>query len=261
MGGSIEASLKAVNGTLKSVNRMPHKLLVLLAVVSTNLLALYTILGYSRAFPADGRVERLHLARSSFSDHSTIAALAGQLNATRQELRRTEQELARVRDELQSAVDQRQQQQQEQEERAGACTCAGGGQQKMSYFEEQQMCARCLPDGMRGNLGAEMEEYTALRKLPLGWNPSLATDLSSNAVGHMCVVSSKQVRDDLLQFMNYKVGEECPDDEVVAQRLILAGCPEFPFFPRLLSNISLQAPVMMTYTGSVCVALLAEPRS
>lgn len=76
----------------------------------------------------------------------------------------------------------------------------------------------------RDTLPEEFREYVATRKLVFGWNPALSTDMMTATVGQACVANL----DDLKQFMNYEVGKVCPDDDNLAQKLLLNGCEPLP---------------------------------
>ena len=76
----------------------------------------------------------------------------------------------------------------------------------------------------RDTLPNEFREYVASRPLPFGYNPALHSDTITASVGHTCVAHL----DDLREFMNYEIGKTCPDDEILAQKLLLAGCEPLP---------------------------------
>ncbi|KAL3691967.1 hypothetical protein R1sor_005618 [Riccia sorocarpa] len=76
----------------------------------------------------------------------------------------------------------------------------------------------------KGKMPKELQEYTALRKLPLGWNPALGSDTNVASVGHGCAYN----KDDMAAYMNYEVGKDCPEDEPLQQKLVLKGCEPLP---------------------------------
>ncbi|PHU10174.1 hypothetical protein BC332_22034 [Capsicum chinense] len=61
-------------------------------------------------------------------------------------------------------------------------------------------------------------------KLPLGYSPKSGTDEVYASVGGGCL----SYKEDLAQYMTYRVGKECPVDDVFAQRLMLKGCEPLP---------------------------------
>jgi hypothetical protein len=76
----------------------------------------------------------------------------------------------------------------------------------------------------RNALPAELREYVAPRKLPNGFNAALHSDHVMATVGQACVANIE----DITKFMTYEVGKVCPDDDNLAQKLLLAGCEPLP---------------------------------
>lgn len=76
----------------------------------------------------------------------------------------------------------------------------------------------------RDGLPQELREYVAPKKLQFGWNPALRSDSLTASVGHACVANME----DITKFMNYNVGKVCPDDDDLAQKLLLQGCEPLP---------------------------------
>ncbi|GLJ49102.1 hypothetical protein SUGI_1035910 [Cryptomeria japonica] len=75
-----------------------------------------------------------------------------------------------------------------------------------------------------GSLPAELREFISPKKLPLGNSPNIGSDTIYPSVGQACAL----FKDDLNQYMDYKPGELCPKDEVLAQKLLLWGCEPLP---------------------------------
>ncbi|KAJ0043660.1 hypothetical protein Pint_17959 [Pistacia integerrima] len=73
-----------------------------------------------------------------------------------------------------------------------------------------------LPDEVRAALGSH--------KLPLGKSPMTGLDEVIALVG----ASWFKFQDELVQYMTYEIGGECPVDNVFAQRLLLKGCEPLP---------------------------------
>ena len=73
-------------------------------------------------------------------------------------------------------------------------------------------------------MSEELHEYIGEKKLPLGWSSGLASSTMVSPIGHSCELVIK----DLLKYMEYKVGGPCPDDQGLAQSLMLHGCEPLP---------------------------------
>lgn len=76
----------------------------------------------------------------------------------------------------------------------------------------------------RVSMAKELKDFIAGKKLPLGHNPSFGSDTIYPPVGHACAV----FKEDLNKYMDYKPGHRCPEDEALAQRLLLRGCEPLP---------------------------------
>jgi len=76
----------------------------------------------------------------------------------------------------------------------------------------------------RDSLPPEFREYVATKKLPFGWNPALRSDSLTASVGQACVANMEDIR----KFMDYESGKACPDDDDLAQKLLLQGCEPLP---------------------------------
>ncbi|KAL3538427.1 hypothetical protein ACH5RR_001793 [Cinchona calisaya] len=61
-------------------------------------------------------------------------------------------------------------------------------------------------------------------KLPLGYSPRSGSNELYSSVGGGCL----RYKEELAKYMTYKIGGECPVDDVFAQRLILKGCEPLP---------------------------------
>ncbi|XP_031496689.1 probable methyltransferase At1g29790 [Nymphaea colorata] len=73
-------------------------------------------------------------------------------------------------------------------------------------------------------LPKEYLEFVSPKKLPLGRNSNFGSDHINPPAGRAC----DQFPEDLARYMNYTVGGPCPDDELLAQRLLLRGCEPLP---------------------------------
>ncbi|KAJ8572713.1 hypothetical protein K7X08_009224 [Anisodus acutangulus] len=74
------------------------------------------------------------------------------------------------------------------------------------------------------DLSNEAKHALGPHKLPLWYSPRSGTDEVYASVGGGCL----SYKEDLAQYMTYRVGKECPVDDVFAQRLMLKGCEPLP---------------------------------
>lgn len=79
-------------------------------------------------------------------------------------------------------------------------------------------------DGWRDELFGELKLAVGPHKLPLGYSANLATDELFPVMGSAC----RKFQEEVVQYMSYEVGEECPSDDVFAQKLMLKGCEPLP---------------------------------
>ncbi|XP_059452768.1 probable methyltransferase At1g29790 [Corylus avellana] len=74
------------------------------------------------------------------------------------------------------------------------------------------------------DLPPEYDAFTSGHLLPLGFNANFDSDTIYPPAGQACTFFP----DELRRFMSYKVNGSCPDDEVLAQKLLLKGCEPLP---------------------------------
>ncbi|KAK1439299.1 hypothetical protein QVD17_05115 [Tagetes erecta] len=74
------------------------------------------------------------------------------------------------------------------------------------------------------NLPPEFIAFTSPKHLPFGINSNFDSDKLYPPVGTPCTL----FRDELNRYMSYKVNGSCPDDELLAQKLLLKGCEPLP---------------------------------
>ncbi|GAA0183352.1 methyltransferase [Lithospermum erythrorhizon] len=81
-------------------------------------------------------------------------------------------------------------------------------------------------DGGEGeqDLPDEFMTLTSPQKLPFGVNPNSKSDKIISPVGKPCTLFPNELK----RFMSYTVNGSCPDDELLAQRLLLKGCEPLP---------------------------------
>ncbi|KAK6913508.1 putative S-adenosyl-L-methionine-dependent methyltransferase [Dillenia turbinata] len=74
------------------------------------------------------------------------------------------------------------------------------------------------------DLPPEFLAFTSPQLLPFGFNSNFDSDNILPSVGRPCTLFP----DELNHFMSYKVNGSCPDDELLAQKLLLKGCEPLP---------------------------------
>lgn len=74
------------------------------------------------------------------------------------------------------------------------------------------------------DLPDEFLAFTSPLELPLGYNSNFDSDKILPPVGRPCALFPDMLR----QYMSYKVNGSCPDDELLAQKLLLRGCEPLP---------------------------------
>ncbi|XP_075081985.1 putative methyltransferase At1g29790 [Nicotiana tabacum] len=74
------------------------------------------------------------------------------------------------------------------------------------------------------NLPSEFLTFTSPQKLPLGFSKNFDSNEIMPPVGSPCTL----FRDLLNRYMSYNVNGSCPDDEFLAQKLLLKGCEPLP---------------------------------
>ncbi|GLT97335.1 hypothetical protein SLE2022_149050 [Rubroshorea leprosula] len=74
------------------------------------------------------------------------------------------------------------------------------------------------------DLPSEFLSFTSGQLLPFGYNPNFDSDTIYPPVGRACTLFP----DDLRRYMSYQVNGSCPDDELLAQKLLLRGCEPLP---------------------------------
>ncbi|KAL8532326.1 hypothetical protein ACS0TY_008791 [Phlomoides rotata] len=80
------------------------------------------------------------------------------------------------------------------------------------------------PEPKTKPLPSEFIAFTSPQKLPFGFNPNFNSEQILPSVGSSCTLYES----DLRLYMSYKVNGSCPDDELLAQKLLLRGCEPLP---------------------------------
>ena len=81
-----------------------------------------------------------------------------------------------------------------------------------------------LSDDLTVGLPDEVKLAVGPHKLPFGYSPRMGSDELIAPVGAGCL----KFHDELVKYMTYVTGGECPVDDVFAQRLMLKGCEPLP---------------------------------
>lgn len=74
-----------------------------------------------------------------------------------------------------------------------------------------------LSDDLTVGFPDEVKLAVGPHKLPFGYSPRIGSDEMIAPVGAGCL----KFHDELLKYMTYDIGGECPVDDVFAQRLML----------------------------------------
>ncbi|KAJ4840881.1 hypothetical protein Tsubulata_010376 [Turnera subulata] len=74
------------------------------------------------------------------------------------------------------------------------------------------------------DLPSEFVAFTSGQVLPFGFNTNFDSDTIYPPVGKSCTRFPEELR----RFMSYRVNGSCPDDELLAQKLLLKGCEPLP---------------------------------
>ncbi|KAJ0987585.1 hypothetical protein J5N97_005941 [Dioscorea zingiberensis] len=74
------------------------------------------------------------------------------------------------------------------------------------------------------DLPPEFLAFTSPQSLPFGHNPNFDSSTLYPPVGHPCTLFLS----DLRRFSTYPINGSCPDDELLAQKLLLRGCEPLP---------------------------------
>ncbi|KAL9270272.1 putative methyltransferase [Drosera capensis] len=95
---------------------------------------------------------------------------------------------------------------------------------KPSDLEEKSLITRPGLKDTEDDLPPEFVAYAYGEKLPFGFNARFDSDTMFSSVGRACSF----YKEDLRHYMSYQVNDSCPDDEPLAQKLLLKGCEPLP---------------------------------
>ena len=239
-GMSLEANMKAETDNGQKSRSFRNKVFAIVVILLLNVLTLYAFTTLTNVHKYNQMLRQASVRESRL--HSSMItselALSTQLNNThdelqqvRRELRQAVEQYRKLFEELDSFTRNFQQEnhrnnnnegEQEQGDDMKNPQAVRDLVERLATFEEDPYHGWILQK--RQTLPAELREYVTPRKLPLGWNPSLNTDSMMSSVGHACVAA----QEDIERFMSYEVGKLCPDDDNLAQKLLLEGCEPLP---------------------------------
>lgn len=175
-----------------------NKLKIILLVLSTNILTIYLVAGPSANFKLSK-----YGPKFQFFDSET---LLHELNSTQAKLSSSQTEMVELRRRLMTSNSLLE----------TLLTEFGKAQKEKALPEES--------DGWRHKLSSELKLAVGPHKLPLGFTPNLGADEIYPALGTAC----RRYQEELMQYMSYQIGGECPADDVFAQHLMLKGCEPLP---------------------------------
>ncbi|XP_072999832.1 probable methyltransferase At1g29790 [Typha latifolia] len=182
---------------LQQQNSRRAKLKFLLLLVATNLLSIFLFSGSGVGVKMWGYTPSIYLSNSNM--------LLRELNATQNKLSASQELSAELYKRLGVANSLLE------------TIIAEMGQEKAKDNVESS-------DGWQRDLDGELKLAVGPHKLPLGYTPNLGTDEMYPVLGSEC----RRFQDELIQYMSYQAGGECPSDDVFAQRLMLKGCEPLP---------------------------------
>ncbi|BBN04788.1 protein MpPMT.3 [Marchantia polymorpha subsp. ruderalis] len=219
MGTDNQKDYDAIKG-----RRFPQHmlLLILFAILGTNVVILYAFSNRCNHQDSSG-----YNGPEVFESSKMGRMLAG--NGSRNEVIQSyEKEIAQLRAELKSLhqgterliLDRTQAIFDELMARPASC---GGGEGGGAQYGRDPIDNPFLEWSI-GVQNREFERYVEPRKLPLGWSGTLMRDTIISPVGHGCA----KMKAELDQYMKYRVGDECPDDEAMTQKLLVGGCEPLP---------------------------------
>ncbi|EFJ05735.1 hypothetical protein SELMODRAFT_431315 [Selaginella moellendorffii] len=195
------------------------KCVILLCLLGTNFVMLYSLTATSSQHDHGSKSYSSFFSRLAGERSSKLQAtkITSHISRVHHELELAQIQLVGIRNDLSSFLG-RLDQQRDPKPRS-----------QREENEDQSM----HPENVNDNLNlldpipsSELQEFIALRDLPLGKHKLFQISRVASPVGHACAGSSSK---DLLQtFMDYPVGGLCPDDSDLAQTLMLQGCEPLP---------------------------------
>lgn len=215
--------MKMEDGRKRQNNRL-KKIAAVLVFLVVNVLAIYGFQSISKmpSYTEGMREGSFQEGNKKVEEQSTI------IRELRSELREVKELLGGARAQLSKSKVQLVEAQEKHrkiltEMQGAILACSDKDVVALKESIEQDPYHRWLLDS-RTSLPPELREYVTPRKLQFGYNSALRSDHMTATVGHACVANVE----DITKFMSYEVGKVCPDDESLAQKLLLAGCEPLP---------------------------------
>lgn len=174
-----------------------YKLKILLLVILTNLLTIYIFSGPS-----------LPITRNLSLPTWDHTELLNELNITKRELANSRAQISDLQQHLKASNILTKSLLTELSRLNGAIDQHSSSKEVFSTFSF---------DDLLSDLSTEAKLGVGPQKLPLGFSPRSGSDELYPSVGGGCL----RYKDEFAQYMTYKIGEECPVDDVFAQRLML----------------------------------------
>lgn len=199
------------------------KLLVLLLLVCSNLVTLLVFSGPNNWSGSHSGVGPLDLAQSD-SLRLNFNELLWKLNTTQHDLLSTESELHTVKADLQTSNRISENLISELAHLMDFLKASFRGEGNAQAETDGGDPWGQWTEKNREQLPQELIEIVAGQKLPLGFNRAFNTDTVYIPIGHPCML----LKDDLAKYMSYERGGTCPDDDNLAQQLMLRGCEPLP---------------------------------
>lgn len=186
------------------------KLKMLLLVILTNLLTIYIFTGPSFSLKLNGHTNQVALPLWNST------ALLNELNSTKIELAASHAIVVELQQQLKST---------------NLLVQALLIELTREHEHSTEKVKSILPgvisrltDDLTIGLPDEVKLAIGPHKLPLGYSPRMGSDEVIAPVGGGCF----KFQDELMKYMTYEIGGECPVDDVFAQRLMLKGCEPLP---------------------------------
>ncbi|KAL2622095.1 hypothetical protein R1flu_002300 [Riccia fluitans] len=217
--------------------KVNHNAILIVSILGANIVALLAFSRYcynpespvARDEPEKRDLKAATTAVSADSISTSFHHLMLLMNDSRKDMRSVFSELIRMRQEVQELRERTEVltariAELTEKEDSKSVSITERVKEVLEQMAEEEDANNPWMQWAKGQIPKELQEYTALRKLPLGWNPALGSGTNVASVGHGCAYS----KDDLAKYMEYEVGKECPDDEPLQQKLILKGCEPLP---------------------------------
>ncbi|KAH6772619.1 hypothetical protein C2S52_004575 [Perilla frutescens var. hirtella] len=186
-------------------NQMKHKLKIVLLILVTNLVTIYIFTSPHSSFEHP-------LTRITQLPFWDTTPLLLKLNATQEQLIQSDSHITDLQSQLKSSRELVEKLLAQLSRLNGAIEQASTSKTTTSTF-----------DDLLDDVYEEAKLAIGPHELPLGNTPRIGSEIYSS-IGGGCLKHTE----DLKQYMSYKIGGECPSDDVFAQTLMLKGCEPLP---------------------------------